>query len=221
MSENINQENKVQKFEAQVDRAHYDFDKYLDLKRFSSYWYQLSEILKLKPESIIEIGPGDYVFANYIKQNTDIKYTSVDFAEDLSPDVVADIRKLPFADDSVDLVCAFEVLEHLPFDELESTMRELLRVSAKNVLISMPHWGRSFAFTIQIPFIGIRKLNFKLPYKLFAIEHVWNGEHYFEIGKKGYPENLVREKIKNAGGKLIKDFVPTENTYHHFFIIQK
>jgi ubiquinone/menaquinone biosynthesis C-methylase UbiE len=205
----------------QVNKEHYDFDKYLDLNRFSSYWYQLREVLKRKPESVLEIGPGDYVFANYLKQNTKIKYTSVDFAEDLKPDVVADVRKLPFPENSQSIVCAFEVLEHLPFDEFQNNLKELLRVASDYVIISLPHWGRSFAFVVQIPFLGKYKLNFKLPYKFFNIPHTWNGEHYFEIGKENYPIEKIRENIWSAGGKLEYDFVPTENTYHHFFVIKK
>ncbi len=205
----------------QVNKDHYNFPKYCDLKRWSSYWYQLEVVINLKPESVLEIGPGDYVFANYLKQNTDIKYTSVDFAEDLKPDIVADLRKLPLPENSYDVVCAFEVLEHLPFIEFENNLKELLRVAKKNVVISLPHWGRSFAFSMQIPLLGIKKFNFKLPYKHFKIPHVWDGEHYFEIGKENFPVEVVREKIWNAGGKIIKDFVTTENTYHHFFVIEK
>jgi ubiquinone/menaquinone biosynthesis C-methylase UbiE len=139
----------------------------------------------------------------------------------LKPDVVADLRKLPFTDNQYDIVCAFEVLEHLPYDEFENNLKELLRVAKKNVLVSLPHWGRSFAFTIQLPFLGVRKFNFKLPYKFFAIPHKWDGEHYFEIGKESYSVEDIRRKIWSAGGKLLDDFVPTENTYHHFFVIEK
>lgn len=205
----------------QVNKEHYEFEKYLDLNRFSSYWYQLREVLKRKPESVMEVGPGDYVFANYIKHNTNIKYISVDFAADLKPDIVADIRNLPFKDNEFDIVCAFEVLEHLPFNLLENNLKELLRVSKNFTIISLPHWGRSFAFSFQLPLLGKIKFNFKLPYKYFNIPHVWNGEHYFEIGKENYPIEKIREIIWEAGGKLEDDFVPTENTYHHFFIIKK
>jgi ubiquinone/menaquinone biosynthesis C-methylase UbiE len=175
----------------------------------------------LKPESLLEIGVGDKVIASYIKNNTDMRYVSADYSAKLNPDVVADVRKLPFIDNQFDLVCAFEVLEHLPFEDFEHSVRELLRVAKKNVIISMPHWGRSFAFSIQLPFIGIKKFNFKLPYALFKIKHKFNGEHHWEIGKDAYPVSRIKKAIAQAGGKLQRDFVPTENTYHHFFVINK
>jgi SAM-dependent methyltransferase len=54
-----------------------------------------------------------------------------------SPLSAADIRHLPFRDDSFDLVLCLEVLEHLPDSALG--LRELLRVSQDYVLVSVPH----------------------------------------------------------------------------------
>ncbi len=50
---------------------------------------------------------------------------------------------------------------------------------------------------------------------------MFNGEHYWEIGKDMYPVHRIKQAILDAGGVLERDFVPTENTYHHFFIIHK
>ncbi len=54
-----------------------------------------------------------------------------------SPLSVADVRHLPFAADSFDLVVCLEVLEHVP--DVALGLSELLRVSRGNVLISVPH----------------------------------------------------------------------------------
>jgi ubiquinone/menaquinone biosynthesis C-methylase UbiE len=45
-----------------------------------------------------------------------------------SADVVADIRKLPFDDDSADEIMAIHVCEHLPVREILSVIREWRRV---------------------------------------------------------------------------------------------
>ena len=54
-----------------------------------------------------------------------------------SPLNVADVRHLPFPNNSFDLVLCLEVLEHL----LDSTqgLHELLRVARDHVLVSVPH----------------------------------------------------------------------------------
>jgi SAM-dependent methyltransferase len=54
-----------------------------------------------------------------------------------SPLMVADVRRLPFADSSFDLVLCLEVLEHLPVSALG--LRELMRVTRSHVLVSVPH----------------------------------------------------------------------------------
>ena len=60
--------------------------------------------------------------------DTDISYKSVDVAEDLQPEVVGSVTKLPFPDKSFDVVVAFEVLEHLPFEKFEVAVSEISRV---------------------------------------------------------------------------------------------
>jgi SAM-dependent methyltransferase len=50
--------------------------------------------------------------------------------------VCADVRKLPFADASVDVVTCSQVLHHFPDDEVPSVLRELQRVSRRYVMVS-------------------------------------------------------------------------------------
>jgi len=201
----------------QIAKHDYKFEKYSGIDRFSSYAYQLREILAGKPQSVLEIGVGEAVVANYLKAMTATAYTSADFAEDLSPDVVADVRTLPFADNSYDTVCAFEVLEHLPFEDFEKAVSELVRVSKSRVLISLPHFGPPVKLRFKFPFLPEVSFAFKIPYPK---EHRWNGQHYWEIGKKGYPPSRIRNILKKHG-TLAKEFIPFENQYHHFFVLRK
>lgn len=58
-------------------------------------------------------------------------YLSCDFADNYSgnpPDVVCDVRKLPFDADSVDEILAVHILEHLYVWEAEATILEWKRV---------------------------------------------------------------------------------------------
>jgi predicted SAM-dependent methyltransferase len=200
----------------QIAKHEYTFEKYTGIDRFSSYWYQLREIMAAKPNQVLEVGVGEAVVANYLKAMTNIAYTSADFADDLSPDVIADVRALPFADDSYDMVCAFEVLEHLPFDEFEKAVSELVRVSKKTVLISLPHFGPPVFLRFKFPFLPEVSFAWKVPYPK---EHHFNGQHYWEIGKKGYPVSRIRSALKKHA-TLIKEFIPFENQYHHFFVLE-
>lgn len=200
----------------QVDKSNYDFKKYSFEGRFVSYYWQLKEVLDQEPTSVLEVGVGDRVFGSFIKSNTPISYTSVDVAEDLHPDIVGSVLELPFADKSFDVVCAFEVLEHLPFDQFDRALAELARVARTHVVISLPHFGPMLSFSLKIPFLPQLRFAFKIP---FHKTHIFNGQHYWEIGKRGYHISLIRNKL-SAHGDIVRDFVPFGSPYHHFFVLK-
>ena len=199
-----------------VDKSHYDFTRYGFEGRFVSYFWQLDVVLSLTPKSVLEIGVGDKVFGNFLKNNTPISYTSLDIASDLRPDVVGSILALPFPDKSFDIVCAFEVLEHLPFEEVEKAVSELARVARSHVVASVPHFGPMLSFSLKIPLIPHIQLGVKIPYPQ---RHSFNGQHYWELGKRGYPTSRLRSLLSKFGS-VIKDFVPFNSAYHHFFILK-
>ncbi len=201
----------------QVDKDHYSSLQYGDLARFASYYYQIKSVTKLNPGSILEVGVGDKVFGNYIKNNTDITYTSIDIARDLEPDVLGSVEHMPIADNSFDVVVCAEVLEHLPFEKLEGCLEEIRRVTRNYAVISLPHFGPPIKFLLKVPFLPEFKFSIKIP---FHKKHRFNGEHYWEIGKKGYAAKSVRSLISEKF-KILDEFVPFENQYHHFFILEK
>lgn len=203
--------------EKQIDKSHYYFQKYCYPDRWASYYHQINESLKLEPKNILEIGAGDKFFGNYIKSNTGIEYKNLDIANDLNPDTLGSVDDMPVADNSFDLVCAFEVLEHLPFEKFEKCLNELKRVSKKYIVISLPHFGPPVKFLIKLPFLPKISFAFKIP---FARKHTFNGQHYWEIGKRGYSSRAIRGILKKYF-VVEKEFVPFENQYHRFYILTK
>ena len=201
----------------QVNKSAYNFKTYLHLDRWVSYHHQIQEVLSKNPSTILEIGVGDGVLKDYLQHNSSVFYTNVDVAEDLHPDVIGSVDQLPFKDNEFDMVVAFEVLEHLPFGKFDQCIREMSRVSKKHVLISLPHFGPPIKLCIKIPFLPQIKFSCKIP---FPKTHVFNGQHYCEIGKKGYSTERIRSALKNHF-LITKEFIPFENQYHHFFILEK
>lgn len=203
----------------QVGKYFYDFSKYCDQDRWSSYWYQVNELLKLKPSSVLEVGVGDNFLSSYLKNNTEIKYRSLDIDSELNPDLVASVDSIPLSDNSFDVVCAFEVLEHLPFDRFNKSINELKRVSKKYIIISLPHWGRHFSIDIRGPFFKRFRTQYKM--NIFSKKHKFNGQHYWEIGKSGYSLSKIKNNIKSSNLEIIDDFIAFYSPYHHFFILKK
>ncbi len=203
----------------QVKPEHYFNLKYDSKARWISYWYQINEVLNLKPKNILEIGIGNKTVSDYLKK-LGFETVTCDFDKSLKPDVVGNVMKLPFKKNSFDLVLCAEVLEHLPFEKFPKALREIKRVSRHSVVITLPHFSITnlyFALKI-IPFIPRKEIMVKVD---FPIKHVFSAEHYWEIGKKSFSVSKVRAKIKNCGFFIEKDYYPKENPYHHFFILKK
>ncbi len=204
-----------------VPKEHYK-EGYDNLERFISYHHQIDFARKLSPKNILEIGVGNKTVSNYLKNNG-FKVTTFDLDKKLEPDYVGDLRELPFDDNSFDLVMCCEVLEHLPFSEFEKALSEIKRVSKKNAIISIPNSSKIVGIHFKFPgmfFLFHKPLLsfiFSIP---FPIKHKFDGEHYWEIGKKGYSLKKVMNKIRKHF-KIKKSMRLKLNTYHHFFVLEK
>jgi len=203
----------------QVSQDHYYNLKYDTKERWMSYWYQVKEVLSFEPQTVLEIGVGNMTVSDYLKK-LGIKITTCDFDKNLNPDVVADVKGLPFERNSFDVILCAEVLEHLPFENFYEALKELHRVSKKTVVITLPHFSiTNLYFGIKlIPFIPKKELSIKVD---LPIKHEFLGEHYWEIGKSGYSLRKIENKIKESGFKIKKSYYPKENLFHHFFILIK
>lgn len=211
-----------EKFNVQVPKEHY-IGKYDNIKRFISYFYQIDLVKELKPENVLEIGIGNKTVANYLKTNG-IKINTCDFDKNLKPDYVADIRNLPFKNNSYDVVIACEVLEHIPWENVDKALSELYRTSKKHVIISIPYFSIGLEFIFKFPLIGrifkkpFLNLFFRVPYLFKDIE--FSGEHYWEMGRKNYSIKKIRAALKKYF-KITKEVRPLLNHYHHFFVLEK
>lgn len=203
------------KFEPQVQRDHY-FKDYDTKERFISYWYQIDEVLRTKPKNVLEIGVGNKTVSNYLK-NQGIDVTTVNIDPNLEPDRVGSVTELSgfFEKRSYDTVLCAEVLEHLPFDCFEVALKEMKYVAKNFVILSLPHFGIELMFRIKIPLVKEKSLLIKLPYYK---EHKFDGEHYWEIGKKGYPTESVVTRLSNIF-KIDRNYLIPDNPYHMIFVL--
>ncbi len=209
-------------YQIQVPSDHY-YKNYDDLLRFISYYYQIDIVKSLNPSRILEIGIGNKTVSNYLRQNG-FNIDTCDFDKNLLPDYLADIRKLPFDDNSYDLILVSEVLEHIPWEDLEKALQELHRISKKNLVISIPYSSAAFEIIIKVPLFDIllRKLYFsfliRIPYFFKKIE--FKGEHYWEMGRKNYSKRKLQIHLLKYF-QIIKEISPILNHYHYFYIMEK
>ncbi|MEO1903426.1 MAG: methyltransferase domain-containing protein [Alcanivorax sp.] len=200
----------------QVSKDHYHFQKYVGKPRWISMWHQLNELVNLRPERVLEIGPGPGLF-KAMAAPFGIRVETLDLASDLNPDHVASVTDMPFDEGSFDVVCAFQVLEHLPYELALEGYREMRRVSRGNLLISLPDAKLVWRYVGYIPKFG--KID-RLVTRPFAKpkQHEFDGEHHWEINKRDYPlERIIADF--GADDSQIRTYRVQENPYHRFFII--
>jgi ubiquinone/menaquinone biosynthesis C-methylase UbiE len=204
---------------AQVEIDHYKFHNYETLKRFASYWHQIDMVLRVKPKDILEIGGGTGFCRNALIRYG-VNVTTVDFDQQLQPNCICDVRALPFADNTYDAVVAFQVLEHLKWDEFRKSLYELRRVARQNVIISLPDSGGYIKGLIRIPWIGELRIFLRLDW-IYRKEHKFKGQHYWEINKAGFSVKRILQELESEGWSVTCNKRIFENPYHRFFCIEK
>jgi predicted SAM-dependent methyltransferase len=208
----------------QVDKSHYEFNKYCDKKRWVSIWHQLNEVISLRPTSVLELGPGPGLFKKLAK-HIGIMVETVDIDPELKPDFLASVLELPFDDNSCDCVCAFQMLEHLPYGESIQTFNEMVRVAKRNVIISLPDSKLHLILSID-PYmlstkIDLKQKTFHIPIpRLKKVKKEPTGEHFWEINKKGINLKDIINDFSNEKACLIKTYRVDENPRHRFFIFK-
>jgi SAM-dependent methyltransferase len=203
----------------QVDKSHYQFSKYMDKKRWMSMWHQLDEVLLLNPKSVLEVGKGTGLFKAMVV-NFGVEVETVDIDPDLNPDHLASATNLPFENNSYDCVCAFQMLEHLPYDQSLVAFSEMIRVARKNIVISLPDAKTLWPYSMHIPKIGTKMIHILKP-QLRPLTHKYDGSHHWEINKLDYSLKKIIDDITLKDVKILKTYRVPENPYHRFFVFEK
>ena len=203
----------------QVEPILYFSEAYDTKERFISYWHQIKEITKLNPKRVLEIGIGNGFACKYLRDRK-VKVVTLDRDDRLNPDIAGSVLDTPFTDLSFDVVACYELLEHLPYENFNKAISEIFRVSKSWAILSLPDVSRAYRFNVQIPKLGEIKRLISLP-RLIKPIHKFDGEHYWEIGKDGYPLNKIINDIGRVGFILKRTYRVFEFPYHRFFVLEK
>ena len=179
----------------------------LSLERHRLMWLYLKQTnffsARLK---VLHVAP-EQCFHKRFKELKNLDYTTTDLYSPLA-DVKADIRKLPFENNSFDVVFCNHVLEHIVEDEL--AMKELYRVMKPN------GWG-----IFQVPIEEEREKTYedfsithpkdrKIHFKQYDHVRIYGKDYYERLAKAGF----IVEKInlsKSFSEKEITQFALQKN----------
>ncbi len=132
----------------QVEPNHYFNESYDSKSRFISYWYQIHEIVGLRPKRILEIGIGNGFVSKYLKERR-VNVLTLDIDKKLNPDIVGNVLDVPFSDNSFEVVACYEILEHIQYEKFCKALSEIFRVSKSYAILSLPDVSRVYRFTYK------------------------------------------------------------------------
>jgi hypothetical protein len=110
-------------------------------------------------------------------------------------------------------------LEHIPYSDFTITLRQLYETTRRFVILGLPDQTPHIAFEAAIPKLGTFKRIVSLPFprKLFSFD----GEHYWQIGAKGYSLEKIKLDITSSGFRILKTYQLWEHRYHRIFLLEK
>lgn len=123
------------------DSSRYELEK--EQRRF----LETRQLIPADSESLCDCGCGNGAFLKFLEDDgwsghlTGVERSPLAIRKKICSAQVAagDLQLLPFADGAFHTVSCLEVLEHLPCQTYEKSLKELERVSARYILVSVPY----------------------------------------------------------------------------------
>lgn len=179
--------------------------KELPLSTFINAYYQLRDVSSLGDcHRLLVVGPGQGLVVPVLRWRG-YAVETFDIDSTFAPDHLGSVHDLSrFSPGQFDVIIASHVLEHLAEPHLDAALREMARVSRYS-LIYLPVAGRYAAVRIQP---GTLNLDWQLRFNLFnylerpdgITRKYARGEHYWEIGRRGF-------RVKDVKTRLAQFFV--------------
>lgn len=170
------------------------------------YWNQAKLVFDYiqEKESILELGVGSGFTANYLKSKG-YKVLTMDIDKEKTPDICANIVDYNF-ESKVDHVLAFEIFEHIPFEEFCKVIKKLKTVINKYLIFSIPRNEKRYLDIEINTILSSKKYRFSLKRirnKLTTDHHFWELD-YKKFSKKMVLETLKKENFHLVSHKKIK-----------------
>jgi len=196
-----------------------------------TYWYQIQEVLKLRPTTILEIGVGTGMVSSYLR-HLGISVTTFDINPTLKPDIVGSVLDLEYLleGQKFDVVLCARVLHHLPYEEFPAAIAAIASASKTSAVVTLPmedfrlylfaRYTSSSLYTVSVP------LPILLKRKLFQWLKVYEKDSKFRSGL--WKINSIRNaNINNIKKRVSKDWkieksyrIP-EDSAHYMMVLDK
>jgi hypothetical protein len=168
-------------------------------KHWRHYWYQqkIMQGLVVPGDHVLEIGIGTGFTANYLKSK-DVKVTTLDIDREKKPDIHANIVSYHF-DQVFDHILAFEVFEHIPFEEVEKLVPRLTKSCQKYFFTSVP---RNEVTWCRLEF-WLPRLKQRVLHLAARKGRINDPHHYWEMDWKGITKQKFNMLFSEAGFEML------------------
>jgi hypothetical protein len=219
--------------EASKDPSGPNSNKFLSPIYLESYVFPIKTLHNLGVKSILEVGPGDKFVAENLRR-AGYTYDTLDIVEATNPTILSSLENLdpnPYVN-TYDVSCAFQVLEHIPYDKFCASLKKLAIIAKKYVVISLPYSCDGYK-KIHNKWKGQNNKIFdkeeshfvptNLPNRRYRKEYIkefpW-AVHYWEIGRQGFPLSRIISDIESSGLTIITTN-HSANPYHYFIVMSQ
>lgn len=209
-------------YQVQVSEGHYTNQNYLSRARWSTYSVIIDSALTLRPKQVLEIGPGPGLVTQALRQiGCTVKTLDLDPA--IQPDYLISATDPNIAEKigTFDLIIASEIFEHVEYHDFLASLQRLSSVS-EYFILTLPDTNEkslTFGFRLRLPiFNNITKI-FK--FRSSRVGHTFDGQHYWEIGKKGSELHKIERDIIQSGWSISSNFLNIDNPYHRCLILKR
>ncbi len=175
------------------------------------YWQQqkiMQNYLK-DNDTILEIGVGTSFTANYLKSKN-FSVTTFDIDKEKNPDIVGNIVEYNWNKMNFNHILAFEVFEHIPFDEFKKALIKLKKVLKRNIFISLPI-NEKILFELEYKIPKLQKNILRIP---IAKNKITTKNHFWEIGYDKYSEDFIENMFTEQGYGLSKKVKKSSFIYY-------
>lgn len=143
------------------------------------YWRQqkLMDGLVRPEDRVLEIGVGTGFTASYLRSKG-VHVTTLDIDADKQPDIVANVAQYDFPE-AYDAILAFEVFEHLPYDDFPRLLARLSTAAKSHLFLSLPRNRRLVtSVNVKLPKVKARTFQWKVRRgEIVEPYHVWELDH--------------------------------------------
>jgi len=213
-------------FDSQFVLTQREYLAHIDFYTWTRHFHVLRDLCARVQGEVLEVGTGDGVVRRCIEPFVR-SYTVLDVNERLAPDIVANLLDpQPALAARYDAVVCTEVLEHLPFDELQRALAQLASFlkPGGELYLTLPH--RKGHVLVVTPRQRLWKWRFPVgltslaeAYHRFVRRRIWIDPHHcWEIGDGRVERRHVQQRLEAAG---LRTETFTELPYCDYWIVRR